>query len=38
MRYEEIFGTIGDDDTVLVIAKSVNEAKAAQELVLEMTN
>ncbi|WP_057829360.1 arginine repressor [Liquorilactobacillus cacaonum] len=38
MRYEEIFGTLGDDDTVLIIAKSSEAAIIAQELILEMTN
>lgn len=38
MRYESVFGTLGDDDTVLVISKSVSEAKATQEIILEMTN
>lgn len=36
MKYEDIFGTLGDDDTILVIAKTGSDPKVILQRLLEM--
>jgi transcriptional regulator of arginine metabolism len=36
LKVEEIFGALGDDDTILVISKSSSAAKQTQQLLLGM--
>ncbi len=38
LKVKEIFGSLGDDDTVLVIAQDPRAAKEVQRMLLEMVS